>query len=546
LPVAKFFARWLRVKRQTLRSKLDRQSDTFRANRDAVLNQLGALDKLLAAARAGGGAKYVARHHERGKLLARERIELLLDRDSPFLELSPYVAAGTEYTVGASGVGGIGVVSGVECLLSANDPTVKGGSINPYTLKKTIRGFEIARQNRLPIIFLVESGGADLPRQSEIFVPGGGVFREMTQLSAAGIPTVALVFGNSTAGGAYNPAMCDYSVFVKGRAKVFLGGPPLVKMATGEESNDEELGGAEMHARTSGLADYLAADERDCLRIGRQIVANLNWHKLGPAPSNDVVEPLYDQEELLGLAPADLKQPVDMREILARVVDGSEFDEFKPLFGTSLITGWASIHGFPIGILANQQGILFSDESQKAAQFIQLANQHDVPLVFLQNVTGYMVGKRYEQQGIIKHGAMMINAVSNSTVPHVTLQIGASYGAGNYGMCGRAYNPRFLFVWPNAKTAVMGPQQLAGVMSLVQRAKAAETGKPFNEEADAAVRMMVETQIEMESLAAFTSARLFDDGIIDPRDSRTVLGMAISACHSAEVRGARRFGVFRM
>jgi acyl-CoA carboxylase subunit beta len=456
------------------------------------------------------------------------------------------VAAGTEYTVGASGAGGIGVVSGVECLLSANDPTVKGGSINPYTLKKSLRGFEIARQNRLPIIFLVESGGADLPRQSEIFVPGGAVFREMTQLSAAGIPTVALVFGNSTAGGAYNPAMCDYSVFVKGRAKVFLGGPPLVKMATGEESNDEELGGAEMHARTSGLADYLAMDERDCLRIGRQIMANLNWRKLGHAPSTDVGEPLYDQEDLLGLAPADLKQPVDMREIIARVVDGSEFDEFKPLFGTSLITGWASIHGFAIGILANQQGILFSDESQKAAQFIQLANQHDVPLVFLQNVTGFMVGKRYEQQGIIKHGAMMINAVSNSAVPHVTLQIGASYGAGNYGMCGRAYNPRFLFVWPNSKTAVMGPQQLAGVMSLVQRAKAAESGKPFNEEADAAIRMMVETQIETESLAAFTSARLFDDGIIDPRDSRTVLSMAISACHSAEVRGTRRFGVFRM
>ncbi|MBX3412018.1 MAG: acyl-CoA carboxylase subunit beta [Pirellulales bacterium] len=529
-----------------MRSRIDRQSDTFRANRDAVLNQLGALEKLLAAARAGGGSKYVARHHERGKLLARERIELLLDRDSPFLELSPYVAAGTEYTVGASGVGGIGVVSGVECLISANDPTVKGGSINPYTLKKTLRGFEIARQNRLPIIFLVESGGADLPRQSEIFLPGGAVFREMTQLSATGIPTVALVFGNSTAGGAYNPAMCDYSVFVKGRAKVFLGGPPLVKMATGEESNDEELGGAEMHARTSGLADYLAIDERDCLRIGRQIMANLNWRKLGPAPSTDVREPLYDQEDLLGLAPADLKQPVDMREIIVRVVDGSEFDEFKPLYGTSLITGWASLHGFPIGILANQQGILFSDESQKATQFIQLANQHDVPLVFMQNVTGYMVGKRYEQQGIIKHGAMMINAVSNSKVPHVTLQIGASYGAGNYGMCGRAYNPRFLFVWPNSKTAVMGPQQLAGVMSLVQRAKAAESGKPFNEEADAAVRMMVETQIETESLAAFTSARLFDDGIIDPRDSRAVLGMAISACHSAEVQGTRRFGVFRM
>ncbi len=534
------------VKRQVLRSKLDTRADWFQRNRDGVLAQLAALEQLLAAARAGGGEKYVARHRQRGKLLARERIELVLDRDSPFLELSPYAAAGTEYPVGASGAGGIGVVSGVECLVSSNDPTVRGGSINPYTLRKSLRSFEICRQNRLPLLFLVESGGADLPRQSEIFVPGGAVFREMTQLSAAGIPTIALVFGNSTAGGAYNPAMCDYSVFVRNRAKVFLGGPPLVKMATGEESTDEELGGAEMHARTSGLADFLAADELDCLRIGRQIVANLNWRKLGPPPRSPVEEPLYDSEELLGLAPADLKVPVDIREIIARIVDGSEFDEFKPLYGTCLVTGWAAIHGFPIGILANAQGILFSEESQKATQFIQLANQNDVPLVFIQNVTGYMVGREYEQRGIIKHGAMMINAVSNSTVPHVTLQVGASYGAGNYGMCGRAYNPRFVFIWPNSKTAVMGPQQLAGVMSLVQRAAAETAGKPFDEEADKVARMFVENQIETESLAVFTSARLYDDGIIDPRDSRTVLGIALSACHSAEVKGTRRFGAFRM
>jgi acetyl-CoA carboxylase carboxyltransferase component len=535
-----------RAKRQVLTSRLDCASALYQANRAHSLAKLEELEKLLAAGRMGGGEKYVKRHHERGKLLPRERIELLLDPDSPFLELQATAAAGTEYPVGGSGCGGIGVVNGVECVITANDPTVRGGSVNPFTLNKTLRAMEIARINRLPLFFLVESGGADLPKQAEIFVPGGGVFRAMTQLSAQGVPTIALVFGNSTAGGAYNPAMCDYSVFVKDRAKVFLGGPPLVKMATGEESTDEELGGAEMHARVSGLADYLAMDERDALRIGREIVANLNWRKQGPAPAADYAEPIYEAEELLGLAPADLKQPVDIREVLARIVDGSEFDEFKPNYGTSLVTGWASIHGYPVGVLANAQGVLFSDESQKAAQFIQLANRNDVPLVFVQNVTGYMVGREYEQRGIIKHGAMMINAVSNSTVPHITLQIGASYGAGNYGMCGRAYNPRFLFIWPNSKTAVMGPQQLAGVMSLVMRASAEAAGKPFNEEEDAMRRAFVEHQIESESLATYTSARLYDDGIIDPRDSRTVLGMALSACCSAPVAGTRNFGVFRL
>ena len=534
------------VNRTVLRSRLDTHSEVYAANRQASLAGLAMLDQLLAQSRSGGGEKYVVKHRQRDKLLPRERIEALLDRDSAFLELSPIATAGTTYETGASVVTGVGVISDVECLLIASEPTVRGGSINPYTLKKTLRAMEICRQNRLPLVFLVESGGADLPKQAEIFVPGGAGFRDMTQLSAARIPTIALVFGNSTAGGAYNPAMCDYSVFVKNRAKVFLGGPPLVKMATGEESTDEELGGAEMHARVSGLADYLAVDELDALRLGRQIVANLNWRKLGPAPRRPVTPPRYDEDELLGLAPADLKVPVDVREVIARVVDGSEFDEFKPAYGTSLVTGWASIHGFPIGILANAQGVLFSAESQKATQFIQLANQHDVPLVFLQNVTGYMVGKQYEQGGIIKHGAMMINAVSNSTVPHLTLQFGASYGAGNYGMCGRAYNPRFLFAWPNAKTAVMGPQQLAGVMSLVGRASAAAAGKPFDEERDAIQRAMVESQIEQESLAVFNSARLYDDGLIDPRDSRTVLGLALSAVHTAEVRGTRNFGVFRM
>jgi acetyl-CoA carboxylase carboxyltransferase component len=532
--------------RRVLATRVNRHEATYRANRESAESQLAELDTLLAGARAGGGEKYVARHHQRGKLLPRERIELLVDQDSPLLELSPFVAAGTEYQVGASCVTAIGVISGVECVISANDPTVRGGAVNPYTLDRTMRALEIAEQNRLPVVTLVESGGADLPRQAEIFVRGGAVFRQLTQLSAKSIPTIALVFGNSTAGGAYNPAMCDYSVFVKGRAKVFLGGPPLVKMATGEESTDEELGGAEMHARVSGLADFLAADEFDALRLGREIVANLNRRKLGPPPRQPVEEPLYDAEELLGLAPSDLKVPLDVREVIARVVDGSRFDEFKPAYGTRLVTGWASIHGFPVGVLANAQGILFSEESQKATQFIQLANRHDVSLLFIQNVTGYMVGREYEQRGIIKHGAMMINAVSNSTVPHVTLQIGASYGAGNYGMCGQAYRPRFVFLWPCSKTAVMGPAQLAGVLSLVQRAKAAELGQPFDENADKMQRKFVEDQIERESLAAYTSARMFDDGIIDPRDTRNVLGIALSACHSGEVRGTRAFGVFRM
>ena len=353
-------------------------------------------------------------------------------------------------------------MSGVECVITASDPTVRGGSINPYTLRKNLRALEIARVNRLPIVNLVESGGADLPTQGELFVPAGRIFHDLTELSGLGIPTIALVFGNSTAGGAYVPGMCDYAVMVDRHAKVFLGGPPLVKMATGEESNDEELGGAAMHSRVSGLCDYFARDEHDALRLGRQIVASLNWHKRGPAPSRLADEPLYDCEELLGIAPVDLRVPFDPREVLARVVDGSRFDEYKASYGTSLVTGWASIHGYPVGVLANAQGVLFMDEAKKATEFIMLANQTDTPLVFLQNTTGYMVGRDYEQAGIIKDGAKMINAVTNSTVPHLTIVMGASYGAGNYGMCGRAFGPRFLFSWPNAKMAVMGPYPTTG------------------------------------------------------------------------------------
>ncbi|MFI6292548.1 acyl-CoA carboxylase subunit beta [Nonomuraea sp. NPDC050790] len=525
-------------------SRLDTGGADYQDRRAAMLAKLDDLDAEQAKAVAGGGEKYVDRHRKRGKLLARERIELLLDPESPFLELSPLVGWGSDFPVGASVVTGIGVIEGVECVITANDPTVRGGASNPWTLKKTLRASEIALRNRLPYVNLVESGGADLPTQKEIFIPGGQIFRELTRLSAAGIPTIALVFGNSTAGGAYVPGMSDYVVMVKERAKVFLGGPPLVKMATGEESDDESLGGAEMHARTSGLADYLAADEHDALRIGRNIVKSLRWRKLGATPE-PAQEPKYPAEELLGIVPEDLKIPFDPREIIARIVDGSAFEEFKPLYGPSLVTGWATLHGYPIGILANARGVLFSEESQKATQFIQLANQSRTPLLFLQNTTGYMVGKEYEQGGIIKHGAMMINAVSNSSVPHLTVTMGASYGAGNYGMCGRAYDPRFLFTWPSAKSAVMGPAQLAGVLSIVGRASAAARGLPYDEEQDAAMRAMVEAQIEAESLPFFLSGRLYDDGVIDPRDTRTVLGLCLSAINSAPQPEPQRFGVFR-
>ncbi|WP_431874883.1 acyl-CoA carboxylase subunit beta [Amycolatopsis sacchari] len=529
-----------------IRSAVDTASEEFAANKEAMLAKLAEIEAEHAKAIAGGGEKYVARHRKRGKLLARERIELLLDEDSPFLELSPLAAWGTDYHVGGSVVTGIGTVEGVECLIVANDPTVKGGASNPSSLKKGLRAAEIAAENRLPTINLVESGGADLPTQKEIFIPGGRTFRNLTNSSAERVPTIALVFGNSTAGGAYLPGMSDYVVMVKERAKVFLGGPPLVKMATGEESDDESLGGAEMHARTSGLADYLAVDEEDAIRLGRSIVKRLNWHKQGPAPKPDYEEPRYDPEDLVGIVPGDLKVPFDPREVIARVVDGSDFDEFKPLYGPSLVTGWADVHGYPVGILANAQGVLFSEESQKATQFIQLANQTDTPLIFLHNTTGYMVGREYEQGGIIKHGAMMINAVSNSKVPHISILMGASYGAGHYGMCGRAYGPRFLFAWPSAKSAVMGPQQLAGVLSIVARAAAANRGQAYDEDGDKAMRAMVEQQIEAESMPMFLSGMLYDDGIIDPRDTRTVLGLSLSAIANGPIKGAEGFGVFRM
>ncbi len=550
------------------------EQSTRSQNAEAMLEKLADLETEHAKAVAGGGEKYVERHHARGKLLPRERIELLVDPGSAFLELSPLAGWGSDFTVGASVVTGIGVIEGVECMITANDPTVKGGASNPWTVKKIFRASQIAEENGLPTVALVESGGADLPTQKEIFIPGGKLFRDITRSSAAKQPTIALVFGNSTAGGAYVPGMSDYTVMVKEQAKVFLGGPPLVKMATGEESDDESLGGAEMHARVSGLADYLAEDEYDALRIGRRIVARLNWRKAMPSrrelpPSGGYsrrlgggsavtrdgsawAEPDEDAEGLLDLIPTDLKEPFDPREVIVRICDGTSpdnavpFDEFKPLYGSSLVTGWARIHGRPIGILANAQGVLFSEEAQKATQFIQLANQVDVPLLFLHNTTGYMVGKEYEQGGIIKHGAQMINAVSNSTVPHISVIMGASYGAGNYGMNGRAYDPRFLFTWPSAKSAVMGPAQLAGVLSIVARAAAEARGKEYDEEADAGMREFVEQSVEEQSLPFFLSGMLYDDGVIDPRDTRTVLGICLSVIENKAYAGTDRFGVFRM
>jgi acyl-CoA carboxylase subunit beta len=529
-----------------LRSTLDPSTEEARLAREAMLSALEEIGEEVAKAVLGGGERSIARHRDRGKLLARERVELLLDQDSPFLELATLAGYGSSFTVGGSVVAGIGVVSGVECLIVANDPTVKGGASNPWSLRKSLRMHEIALQNRLPVISLVESGGADLPTQKEVFIPGGAIFRNLTRLSREGIPTIALVFGNSTAGGAYLPGMSDHVVMIEERSKVFLAGPPLVKAATGEESDDESLGGAEMHARVSGLADHFALDEQDAIRIGRRIVARLNWRKAAAPAVADPLPPRYAAEELLDLVPPGLKSPFDPREVIARIVDDSDFDEFKPLYGTSLVTGWAQLHGYPVGILANSRGVLFSEESQKAAQFIQLANASDTPLLFLHNTTGYMVGKEYEQKGIIKHGAMMINAVTSSTVPHISVLLGNSYGAGHYGMCGRAYDPRFVFAWPSARSAVMGAQQLADVAYTVSKASAESRGMPFDEEGMRTIRTMIEDQITAESMPMVLSGLVYDDGIIDPRDTRDVLGIALSAAHTAPVEGTSSYGIFRM
>lgn len=528
-----------------LRSRIDARSETYVQNREQNAETMGKVDALLAKARAGGGQKYIDRFRAEDRLLPRERIEMLLDQDSYFLELCSLAGNGMSgITPGAGVIGGIGVISGTECLITASDSTVKGGAVNEMGVQKSNRLADIALENRLPTISLIESAGADLPNQSKVFVPGGRGFRDITRRSAQKIPNVCLVFGSSTAGGAYIPGMSDYTVMVKDQARVYLGGPPLVKMATGEDSTHEELGGADMHSRVSGVSDYLAEDDRDAIRLGREIVSHLRWEKEGLRPEVPVEEPAYDPEELLGIASADLRIPFDAREVIARVVDGSRFSEFKPLYGSTLVCGWAHIHGYPVGILANN-GILFSESANKGSQFIQLCNQRNIPLVFLQNITGFMVGRSYEETGMIKNGAKLINAVSNSTVPAITIMMGASYGAGNYGMSGRAYAPRFVFTWPNHRIAVMGGKQLAGVLEIIKREAAEKSGTPVDEENLKLVSMMIEHQIENESTPFFATARLWDDGIIDPRDTRSVLAICLSNSQSAPCEGADRYGVFR-
>jgi len=526
-------------------TRADPRGEEFRANRAA---NLAAVDKLRAAlveATVGGGEKYTSRHKAAGKLLPRERVELLLDRDSYFLELCPLAGKDVPgHTPGASIVGGIGRVSGVECLITASESTVKGGAMSEMSVWKSGRLSDVAQHNRLPSISMIESAGADLPNQSKIFVPGGRGFRDLTQRSEEKVPTICLVFGSSTAGGAYIPGMSDYTVMVEKQAQVYLAGPPLVKMAIGEDTDHEELGGAEMHSRISGVSDYLAHDERDAIRIGREIVAHLNWRKGAQPLPRPIEPPRYDPEELLGIASPDVKVPFDQREVIARIVDGSRFSEFKPLYGSTLICGWAHLHGYPVGILANN-GVLLSESAQKGAQFIQLCNQSDVPLLFLQNITGFMVGKQVEQEGIIKHGAKLINAVSNSTVPAITIMTGASYGAGNYAMCGRAYAPRFLFTWPNHRIAVMGGKQLAGVLDIIQRDAAAKRGEAVDEQRLGMMKAMTEGMIDKESDPYFATARLWDDGIIDPRDTRTVVAIALSAAYSKPFQGTTSWGVFR-
>jgi acetyl-CoA carboxylase carboxyltransferase component len=531
---------------QVLGTRVDTRSEDYLANRSAMESKLEEYEVLQEQARQGGGEKYIQRHRDRGKLLARERIELLLDRDSPFLELSTLAAWGTDKPLGGNVITGIGVISGVECAILANDPTSQAGVFNRYTLAKSLRIMDIAMENRLPLVNLVESGGADLPDQAEVFVVGGKWFRNLTRLSKAGIPTISLVFGSSTAGGAYFPAMCDYAVMVKDQAKVFLGGPPLVKMATGEESTDEELGGAEMHSKISGLSDYFAETEHEAIRMGRDIVDHFNWRKQGYGPTKPADDPVHDIDEMLGVIPSDLRIPFDMREIVGRFADGSRLEEYKAAYGTSILNGWTSVHGYPIGVIANQQGVIFAEEAQKTTEFIQLCNRYDTPIVFIHNTTGYMVGKDYEQGGIIKDGAKMINAVANSEVPHISLMAGVSYGAGNYGMSGRSYDPRFVFGYPNHKVAVMGPKQLAGVMSIVARQSAESHGVEFDGEADAERNAELMGMMEHTEQAYYSTSRVRDDGLIDPRDTRTVLGIALSAIHSGPVEGTDRFGVFRM
>jgi acetyl-CoA carboxylase carboxyltransferase component len=534
-------------------STLNTASKEYQQNRADMLEQLGVIDDLLDQAEAGGGERSMERLRSRGKLPVRERIAAVLDPDSSFLEISALAGYDSDYTIGGGMVVGLGVIAGTECLIMANDPSVLGGALTLYSAKKWMRALEIARDNQIPYVSFVESAGADLRvgqggggrMQTGHFAESGRFFYDLIELSKMRVPTISVVFGSSTAGGAYQPGLSDYNILVKDQSKIFLAGPPLVKMATGEESDDETLGGALLHAEVSGLGDYLAEDEMDAIRMCREVVSHLNWRKHGPPASLESDEPLYDAEELLGIVSRDLRQSVDVRDVLARVVDGSRFEEFKARYGTTLVCGWASVHGYPVGILANN-GVIHPQAAEKAGQFIQLCNQIDVPLLFVQNITGYMVGKDAESEGIIKKGSQMLNAVTNSTVPHITLIIGSSYGAGTYGMSGRAFNNRFTFLWPTAKIAVMGPKQIAGVMSQVRRSQAERKGEEFDEDEDAKIVAMVEEVQEKGSLALAATGAVSDDGIIDPRDTRTVLGICLSAVRTRAVEGATSYGVFRL
>ena len=543
-----------------IKSNLDTNSEEFSQNKEMMLDKISFLDELLDKAKLGGGKHHHERLAKRGKMPVRERVFNLLDPDTPFLEIAPFAAYGTEFTVGGGCVCGIGVVAGTECVIFANDPSVLAGAMTVYVGEKWNRAMEIARVNRLPYINFVESAGGDLrmgtgkkgdqpPVAPTIghthFAATGRFFYDMTELSKMRIPVISVVFGSSTAGGAYQPGMSDYNIFVKDQAKVFLAGPPLVKMATGEESDDETLGGAKMHSEVSGLSDYLAEDEMDAIRLCRNVVSHLHWEKQGIEPSLLGDEPTLNPEELLGLVDEDLKSPLDIREVIGRIVDGSRFEEYKPLYGKTMICGWSMMHGYPVGIVGNN-GPIYPESAEKAATFIQLCNKRNMPIIFLQNVTGFLVGKDFERQAIIKKGSQLINAVSNSTVPHITIIVGSSYGAGTYAMSGKAYDNKFTFLWPTAKIAVMGPKQIAGVMSIVRRGQAARKGEKFDEKADAEIVKMVENAAEQMSVGLVASSMITDDGIIDPRDTRTIIGFCLSVINNSEIKGASEFGVFRL
>jgi len=544
-----------------IRTNLDTKSELYQKNKEMMLEKLVFLDELLDLAEIGGGARHHERLAKRGKMPVRERVMNVIDPDSPFLEIQPFAGYGTDnFNVGGGCVSGVGIVSGVECVIFANDPTVKAGAMTVYVGEKWARAIEISRENKIPFISFVESAGGDLSVsglnqggtppispsiQSPHFAATGRFFYEMTELSKLRIPVISVVFGSSTAGGAYQPGMSDYNIFIKDQSMAFLAGPPLVKMATGEESDSETLGGAKMHSEKSGLSDYLAEDEMDALRLCRQVVSHLNWDKTGQEPKKISSDPLYNQEELLGILAEDLKSAVDIKEIIARFSDGSKFEEFKPLYGPTMVCGWTSVHGYQVGILGNN-GPIYPESAEKAASFIQLCNKRNIPLIFLHNVTGFLVGKDFESQGIIKKGSQLINAVSNSMVPHITIVVGASYGAGTYAMSGKAYNNRFTFLWPTAKIAVMGPEQMAGVMSIVRKAKALRDGQKFDEKADEQIKKMVIDYLEGMSLGLVASSMVTDDGIIDPRDTRDIIGFCLSIVSNQPIEGAEEYGVFRL